>query len=473
MIVEALRHEALGLRRSPVRLAALAVFLIASALALLAGARFVGAWTTSLEDAQRLQSESIDQARGWLAAGVKGPEDRPWVDIAEPLWQDWYAGARIGRAPAPLAAIAIGSTDDSPRILRVNRMADPFLEEGATIENPELGRTEAVDLVFVLAVFAPLLIGVVGLGCGAYERETGLDRLIAVQRGRASAWYLARAAAITILCGGVVLAVVLAAVIGAGGVAAGGLGLIVVALLYVALWGGLFAATAGAARTRREAALAYGGVWVLLVVLVPTLMSERSLSAAAANAGLTVALDQRAAQYAGYDEDVGALTEALYAARPALRDLPGAALDDLPPEMTRHVYDWRRAQRLVAENEAKTAEERAAVRAAERTMAWSPTVVMILATERLAGRDLASAAAFRAAAVDAIAARTDWIVRQAWRNEALGLDAFNALTASAPKAVETPPGGVAPHLLALSVWTLIAWGIGAVRVRRQEVGAAG
>ena len=469
MILEAIRQELAGVRRSPARLVALAIFFAASALAMLAGQRFVDDWSASLEDARQLQAESSRTVHGWYAEGATGPEDRPWVDVTEPRWQDWYAGTRLGREPAPLAGIATGSLDDSPRVARVHRLANPFQEEGTKIENPELGRTAAVDLIFVLAVLVPLLVGVLGMGCGAYERETGLVRLIAVQRGRASSWFLARAIAIALLAGVAVLAVVLIAVAKTGAFDRDGWGLVALALLYTALWSGLLTATAVAARGRREAALAYGGVWVLLVVLAPTLMSEHALSSMGESAGLTTALEQRAQRSQGSPADVAELVERLYTARPDLRALPVAASGTLSPQLQRYVLGWNRVQELVLENATKATAERRAIAAAERRMVWSPAATLTLAIERLAGRDLLSAMDFRHQVVEAVVRRTDWIVEQAWRDSPLGLEDFEALVDLTPSSARTASVSVTPHLVVLLAWTVVVWAIGWVRVRRQEL----
>ncbi|MEM1181849.1 MAG: hypothetical protein AAGM22_26120, partial [Acidobacteriota bacterium] len=133
MIFEAFRQEIAGVRRSPVRAVALLIFFGASALALLASERFLSDWSSSLDDARRQQLESAQSVHGWFSEGLVGPEDRPWVDVTEPLWQDWYAGTRLIREPVPLASIAMGSLDDSPHIARVHRLANPFLEEGLPI----------------------------------------------------------------------------------------------------------------------------------------------------------------------------------------------------------------------------------------------------------------------------------------------------------------------------------------------------
>ncbi|MEM1182743.1 MAG: DUF3526 domain-containing protein, partial [Acidobacteriota bacterium] len=290
-----------------------------------------------------------------------------------------------------------------------------------------------------------------------------------VQRGRASSWFLARAVAVTALALAAVLTVVGVAVVRAGAFTQDSLELVAAAVLYTVLWTGLLTATAVAARTRREAALAYGGAWVVLVILVPTLMAERALSSSASGVTLTSALEQRAEQYEGYAEDASALVGQLYAARPGLKELPAASLETLPPEIERHVYDWSRVQGLVAEDQERSAAERQSIAAAERTMAWSPAVVLTLAFERLAGRDLQAALVYRQAVVQAVAERADWVVERAWQTAPLSLADFESLVALQPEPHRAASTGIAPHLIVLLVWAAAAWGVGVLRVRRLEL----
>lgn len=126
-------------------------------------------------------------------------------------------------------------------------------------------------------------------------------------------------------------------------------------------------------------------------------------------------------------------------------------------------------QDLVDEDEEKAIAERRAIAIAQRKMAWSPTVALTLAAERLAGRDLHSALAFRRAVVDSVAERADWVVERAWRDSPLSLEDFESLAAPVPTVVLTQPASVTPHLTVLLAWTVVAWAVGVVRVRRREI----
>lgn len=470
MIVEALRHEVGRITRSRARLAALAIFLAVSALAALAGRSATAEWAASLANVEREQAEATGSAREWLATGAKGPEDREWVDITQPLWQDWYASSRAIRKPAPLAPIAAGSADNSPTIIRIYRNSNPFLEEGTAIENPEFGSSEAIDLVFVLTVLVPILIFALGIGCGAYERERGIDRIIAVQLGSTASWFLARAGAIAFISLAVVLVVVTAALAAVGGLGKGAGELVLLSALYTLVWCGILTATAVAATSLREASFAYGGVWLLLVVLVPTLMSERSLASASAQANLTAALEQRAQLYSSYEADGAETVTRLYAARPELRTMPAAKLDALPPEVERHVLDWQGVQDIRKDNAIKLAEESRAIAQAERDMAWSPAAAMTLASERLAGRDMAATQAFRTEVVERITQRVDWVLTAAWANKPLTAENFERLVTTRSEPVVIATTGIAPHFAILAIWALAAWGVGVILIRKREPG---
>ena len=128
MISRALIHELREILRSPARMIALGVLFAASVSAIVAGQRFHDQWQETVMAARAQERELSDEARSWLKNGEKGPADRPWVDISEPLWQDWYAGTRVVREPLPLAGVAFGAVDDSPVVIRVNRLSDPFTE---------------------------------------------------------------------------------------------------------------------------------------------------------------------------------------------------------------------------------------------------------------------------------------------------------------------------------------------------------
>jgi len=466
VIIAALRHELHGLWRSPGRLVGVVLFLGASALALGAGDRFHADWEAALDGGEALESTSIDEARGWFDAGAAGPEDRPWVNLHDPIWQDWYAGTRIGRLPSDLAGIAAGSIDDSPVVVRVHRSGDPFRSEGLEIENPELGRTEALDLVFVLGAFIPLLVGLLGLGCGARERESGIERLIAIQRGSAWGWFVSRGVATTIIVAVAVTVVWVGAAISMRPPVADAVRLLGLSWAYVLLWGGLLMLTGIAARSVKEATVLFGATWVLLVVLVPSLLSEAAVSAVADDYGIESTLDERAEQYGAVTEDVATILPDLYAAYPELAELPAAGLEELPRSAQRLARAAMQASASRTRHEEAIEADAGQARASMVRMIACPPVALTLAAETLAGRTPEAAAEFRGVVVGAVEDRIRWLLTRAWQNDPLTADDFAALVASSPPHVATAPGGVLPHVGVLLGWAAVAWTIGVVRLRR-------
>lgn len=468
MIALALRHELRLLRRSPSRILVLAVFLAVSSYAVLAAARWGTTWRETVDSAVQATERDGAKLRGWLAAGEKGPADRPWVDVTRPSFMESYAGTRVGRAPLPLAGICGGVGDDMPVAVRVQTWTDPLGVAGVQIENPEFDRSTGLDLGFVIVILVPLLVGALAFGIGARERESGVARTVAVQAGGAARWALSRAIAAT--------AITLAAVAIVSGLAFAilrpdartALELVGVVGLYTALWGGLHTLISVACRRQRDAAIGYGLTWGLLCILLPAAASEWALAAVADDYAVDLSLDQRRAQYETYGRDVDSLAEELYEHFPELRQLPAAVAIRMPSSARRQLYaglnlialERRHAQRL---------EREATGRDKARHARWlSPALAARLALERLAGSDAQAAARFRSQLVEAVRGRVRWTLLRTWERERVTVEDFDELSALAPRVVETQRSSLAAHLQILLAWTLLAWLVALLAARRMD-----
>ncbi|MEM6732959.1 MAG: hypothetical protein AAF658_15490, partial [Myxococcota bacterium] len=326
MLKLALVFELRALIRGRTGVLALVVFLAAGSLSIVLGERHVSQWREATRSSQEAGEKLSAEAIGFLEAGEPGPKARPWVNLAQPLWQDRYAGSRIARVPGALAGIASGSVDPAPAAFHIHRSADPMSASGYRIENPELA-PGAVDLVFVLAILVPLLLGVLGLGIGGMERESGVDRLIAVQAGGRAQWWLARTVAVALVAASASVALCLAAA-GVGGASlVETVGLAGVALLYVALWSGLLLAINARARSLRGAAFRFGLLWMVLCIFMPTLFAELAIGTVEDDFELDETLAVRALVEEGYEAKIETVLPKLYALYPKLQKLPAAAED--------------------------------------------------------------------------------------------------------------------------------------------------
>ncbi|MEM7515739.1 MAG: hypothetical protein AAF368_02285, partial [Planctomycetota bacterium] len=163
MIAAALQLELRSLLRSPLRLSIALLVLATGCFVIVQGKSDVTAWKAAIESSQNEAAESLEETRALFASGASGPEDRPWVDLSSAHWQDWYAGTRLSREPAPLAAVAFASAEAGAVTLRLNRFVNPLLAAGTEIENPALSATGGLDLVTVLTLLLPLMILALGI----------------------------------------------------------------------------------------------------------------------------------------------------------------------------------------------------------------------------------------------------------------------------------------------------------------------
>lgn len=467
MLKLALAFELRQLLRSPSSILAVIAFLAIGALAILVGQKTVTQWESAIDAASAAQAEAVAEAREYLAAGEQGPADRPWIDLSQPRWQDWYSGTRVARQPGPLAAVAAGTADSAPVVFRVSRLADPISPGGYRIENPEV-TDGTIDLVLVLSLLLPLLIASLGLDIGSRERESGLDRLIAVQAGTVNRWLASRTLAATLITGLTAVLLCLVASLSGGADAYTTAAFILLALLYSSLWGGLLLIVASRARNVRNAAFAFGGLWTLLCVLIPSLSAEIAIDRVVTDYAASETLEAREVRYAAHEEDLSDVLPMVYDAYPELTRAPAAADKPLDPMVARYALDVGIFDSIKERHTARESQERQAVSLAERAAFFSPTVAIALALERLAGVGPEAASSYRNHLLAAVDDRLRWVVDRAWQKRSLEAQDFEALIANQTPAFKAEPTGLALPTTVLLIWAVVAWLVGLKGLRRVE-----
>ena len=465
MLRLALGFELRGLLRSGAGLAALLGFLAAGSLAIVVGQQHVAQWQQEVATAEEAGTTSAEDALRHLEAGETGPEDRPWVNLAEPGWQDHYAGSRIAREPGPLAGIAAGAVDPAPATFQLSRSTNPLSVRGYRIENPELA-VGAFDLVFVLSVLTPLLIGVLGVGIGGRERESGLDRLIVVQAGELRGWLVARAVAVTLIAG-IASATLCIAAAAVGGASVGAAAVLVgLATLYTGLWGGLLLLVSARAPSVRHVAFRFGLLWTVLCVLMPAWSAELAIGRVEADFGVEDSLEARALVYEVYDQEVADVLPRFYGIYPKLRAQPAAEDEELARPLSRHVHEALIGAARMERHRSRSRQEAVSRGLAERVAWMAPPVALSLGLERLAGVGVEAAAVYRDYLVVAVQSRLTWVLHRAWAKEPLTASDFRGLLADTPPSFQAPAPRVAGPLLGLLVWALGGWGVALIALRR-------
>ncbi|HBF23529.1 MAG TPA: hypothetical protein DDW23_06930 [Planctomycetes bacterium] len=464
MIRIALGLELRNLARSPLRVLVLALVVAVGGVVTIQGQNDVDRWNRAIEEGVIAQNNALAEARAWFSEGENRQQDRPWIDLRQAHWQDIFAATRIVRAPEPLAGIAFASAEAGAITMRLNRFADPLVAQGDKIENPALAAAGGLDLVTVLSLLIPLLVLALGVEVGGYERASGLLPLVQVQTGRDRSWIWARCFAIGLIVATVALVLCTLATAAAGAGPQDALPLYALALVYVGIWTAILAVVGIVSRNPSHGAVGLGSAWIFLCVLVPSLGVERSAALAADDFALDLTIEARDSRNDAYEMNEDELYALVYDRWPALRDKE--------PRPRRagilHARDGVRIVGLESRLRQRVDQGQAHRQLVESMLFASPALVFTHALERLAGRSPASAQAFREAAVDAVANRTELVIGANWSQKALGNDDFETLVKSSPRVAPMPIAAWHKDLLVLVLWLLLLAGLANLLPRRMS-----
>ncbi|RRU77604.1 ABC transporter permease subunit [Stenotrophomonas maltophilia] len=178
-------------------------------------------------------------------------------------------------APSTMAPLSIGQADAYPYTADVVALGDPtqlLKHVWADIGNPAARAAGRFDLAFVIVFLLPLVILVATHDLWSRERERGIAALVLSQPVSAT-----RLLMVKVLARGLVvllpaLVIIVAVAIGAGARSPAGLAMLALTvLLYGAFWLALALLIGCVARRTTEAAIAGGALWLLIVVMAPSL----------------------------------------------------------------------------------------------------------------------------------------------------------------------------------------------------------
>jgi ABC-2 type transport system permease protein len=315
-----LLHELRLLLRQRPTIIALALLAALTVAALVAGTAEVARQRAAIAAIPAAQAEDI----GAIADYVVRTEDAGSAAYYSfhPTWD----------APGPLAFAALGMRDVAPFILRVRSLGlEAQIYDGDTF-NPELALPGRFDWAFVLVFLAPLFVIALFHDLVSAEREAGRQRTLeALPHGGKALWRrrtaLRLAALWTIL--GVPFAV--AAIAQGAGIGAIATVLLVTAT-YLLFWIAI-AALVGRLRWSSTAnAAALAGLWLVLVLVLPTLAHVVINRAIPVAQGAEIVLAQREAVNRAWDVPRQDTMDRFYANHPEW-----AASAPLGPEFH---YKW-------------------------------------------------------------------------------------------------------------------------------------
>lgn len=394
-----LQLAAWQLFRSPGRLAALLLLLACNVLALRNGLQELELRRERIATIQADRAKEHATVLGWFAAGKKGPDDMPWVDMTDPFWCSWYARPKAILEPSPLLAIASGRSADHPWYADLAFFSNGYSTRlAAEITDPEHRQLGTFDWVFVLTYLMPLFLLALVFDVGGAERDQGATALIALHTSSLRSWtawrFVVPVAAVWL----VTMAPMLIAAAQAGAFAAHVGAVVGIALLgsvYLLFWSVLLLVAAWMARGSNDQALRGAIAYAALCLVLPGALQWAVKLQHPPSLMLDYISADRVGSQATYELERDTIVRRFYAMDPELRDTPYGR-DSVPDEN----IDWLMGSTLVSAMmdsvvQGIMAEEQARITAMDRSTWWLPSVAIPLTMERLAGTDAGSFLDFR------------------------------------------------------------------------------
>lgn len=432
-------------------------FTLVAAYAALAGDLWAQKRAQAVEQIVAEADETMALRRASFAAMVAKGE-KPGFGLI-------YATAlpfRAGLPNAPLAALSAGQAETYPPAASISPFADPhaiFDAHSAGLENPAVLGAGRFDLAFVITFLLPLLLIAATYDFWSRDVENGSARLQLAQPVKPGMliWTRAVTRGAMLLVPAILIATTLLLFINPREPA--GLALFaLVAFAYGSFWIVLTAAINIFARSATTAALAAGTAWLTIVMLIPA-SADAAIDLAApapsviahSNAVRATGLEVRAAH--------------ADAAKAAAAEKGDRAYPSSLWHSRREIQQRDARLAPLYHAHAEAASRHRALADAARFV--SPSVVVQDALDRIAGTDASRALAFqeqaRAFAGTTRALAFDWMDRERLMTLAdYDGDTLPRFTFAEPRSA----AGQAINVLALGLFTLLAFGVAARRLRR-------
>ncbi|MCC2547079.1 DUF3526 domain-containing protein [Hymenobacter sp. BT175] len=223
--------------------------------------------------------------------------------------------------PDPWAALSLGLRDVNPTYVKLRLLGLHNQLYASDNTNPMKTLTGNFDLAFVLVYLLPLLIIALCFNLLSAEREEGILTLLLAQPVRPATVLGAKLA----FRAGIVMA--LAWLLSGVGMAWAGVPLdirvpswLAMSTLYCLFWFGVALVVTAWQRASAVNAVALLGVWLVLVVLVPSLLSLGVAAARPVPQGIELTIRQREEIHAGWDKPKTQTMNRFFGLYPQWRD---------------------------------------------------------------------------------------------------------------------------------------------------------
>lgn len=376
-----LTYEIRLLLRQRLTVIALGLLAVLTVAALVAGMAEVSRQRSAIAAIPAAQAEDIGAVAAWVV------KERDAGSAA------YYSFQPTWDAPSVLAFASLGMRDVSPHILRIRALGlEAQIYDGDTF-NAELALPGRFDFAFVLVFLVPLFVIALYHDLVSAEREAGRWRtLTALPRGGAALWRRRALLRLVLLWAAVGIPFAAAATI-SGAKAGAILAILLLILAYLLFWVWICVLIGRLRWSSIANATSLVALWLILVLVLPTLGHVAINRAIPVTQGAEIALAQREAVNHAWDIPREETMRRFYANH--------AQWADSPPLGTAFHYKWYFAFHQVGDE--SVADQARAYRkgleerdhAAQRLGWLLPSVGIQVLLSRMANTDLSAQLAYR------------------------------------------------------------------------------
>ncbi|MEL7222386.1 MAG: hypothetical protein AAGJ93_13775 [Bacteroidota bacterium] len=272
-VLSILSYEWKHFIRSPFKVVALLLFVLAASYGLHNGASLYHEQTAEIERIKETIEENRQEYLAYYEEGKPGPEDAPWINMAEPFWAVWFNYIYHFKTPSPALVYSMGQAEQYGFYKRVTFWASPYdADMTQEIANPERLQTGTLDFSFALLFLLPLLLLTLLYNIKSMEAEQGFLSLIEVQTAAKHTWLLSRVAFYVGLLAVLILGLLLygAMLTGVFSSASGAFSqTLLYSLLYLLLWSVIYYLILRGGESILSNTLKMVGAWLVVGFILP------------------------------------------------------------------------------------------------------------------------------------------------------------------------------------------------------------
>lgn len=264
--------------RSPFKIVALLLFMVAGIYALHNGANL---YKKQVAEIEKINEKADAQQKEYLAyyeKGEKGPASRPWIDMTTPFWAIWYTPSYHFKSPSPTLIYSIGQAEQYGFYKNITFRSSPYDADLAEeIANPERLQLGTLDFSFVVLYLSPLLLLIWLYNIKGAEADGGFLPLVYTQTGSKNTWLYTRVAfyaclLLTVIFGLMLYGCILTNVFNETGSAFWLIFLLFFA--YLSFWTIGFALVLQSGNSSIGNTLKMVGLWILFAFIIPAAVHQ-------------------------------------------------------------------------------------------------------------------------------------------------------------------------------------------------------